>query len=397
MMNLLFGLFHLSWWGYVIVILALTHITVMCTTLYLHRSQAHRAMDLHPGLAQVLRFWLWLTTGMITKEWVAIHRKHHAKCETPEDPHSPQILGLRKVFFEGYELYKQEALNQETLDRYGFGTPDDWMERHVYRHNGAGIFLMFLIDILCFGVVGLTVWAMQMLWIPLFAAGVVNGIGHYWGYRNFECPDAARNIFPISIVTGGEALHNNHHAFGSSAKLSVKPWEFDIGWGYICVFRWFGLVKVHKTIPQLIAKADKTQIDADTLKAFITNRLQILAEFTDQVMLPVWHEERAKAGKQLKVMLGKVKTVLVRDESLVSSESKTNLLTALRESNRLTQVYQAKQRLIYIWSRTTASQRELIEALQDWCKQAESAGIDALSQFAKQMRGFVAKPVNLTA
>ncbi len=393
-MQLLFGLFHLPWWGYVIVTLILTHITVACVTLFLHRSQAHRAMDFHPAVSQFMRFWLWLTTGIVTREWVAIHRKHHAKCETSEDPHSPQMLGIKKVFFEGAELYVA-AKTPETLERYGFGTPNDWMERHIYRHNGAGIFLMFLIDVLCFGVVGLTVWAVQMMWQPLFAAGVINGIGHYWGYRNFECADASRNICPISIVTCGEELHNNHHAFGSSAKLSVKPWEFDLGWAYVRILQCFKLVKVHKTVPQYLLNTDKTQIDVDTLKAFVTNRLHILAKFSQQVMMPVWQDERAQAAsKPLRKALTKARTWLIRDASQVTPEGKNRLLEALKQTKQLAQVYQAREKLLAIWMRTTASQRELIDALQEWCKQAEATHIEVLTQFAKQLRGFVPVSMN---
>ena len=231
---LLYGLLNLSFWGYVVALLILTHITIVGVTVYLHRSQAHRALELHPAISHFFRFWIWLTTGMETKKWVSIHRKHHAKCETEEDPHSPQTRGIKKVFFEGAELYRAEAKNQDTMTRYGQGTPDDWLERHVYtQHSAAGVALMFVIDIVLFGIPGITIWALQMLWIPLFAAGVVNGIGHYWGYRNFECPDASRNILSLGAFIGGEELHNNHHTFPTSAKFSVKWWEFDLGWVYI--------------------------------------------------------------------------------------------------------------------------------------------------------------------
>jgi stearoyl-CoA desaturase (delta-9 desaturase) len=243
--SMLQGLIVLPWWGYVLVALALTHITIVSVTIYLHRHQTHRALDVHPVVAHFFRFWLWLTTGMVTKEWVAVHRKHHARCETEEDPHSPQVLGLKKVFWQGAELYRAETKNKETLAKFGHNTPSDWIERNLYtRFSASGVGLMLVIDLLCFGPLGLTIWAVQMLWIPIFAAGVVNGVGHYYGYRNFECPDAATNIGPIGILIGGEELHNNHHTYASSAKFSCKPWEFDIGWGYLRALDPVGLATV---------------------------------------------------------------------------------------------------------------------------------------------------------
>jgi len=236
------GLLQLPWWGYIVLILTLTQITVLGVTIYLHRCQAHRALELHPIVSHFFRFWLWLTTGMVTKEWTAIHRKHHAKVETKDDPHSPVALTIKKVFFEGAELYRKEAKNKETMERYGEGTPDDWIEKNLYsRHSALGISLMLVIDLVLFGAMGLTVWALQMAWIPLFAAGVVNGIGHYWGYRNFECKDASRNIIPFGLFIGGEELHNNHHAFATSAKFSSKWWEWDTGWFLIRALQLFGL------------------------------------------------------------------------------------------------------------------------------------------------------------
>ena len=241
------GLIDLPWWGYVVVTLVLTHITIASITIYLHRHQAHRALELHALPSHFFRFWLWLTTGMVTKEWAAIHRKHHAKCETTDDPHSPQILSIGKVVKEGSELYRKESKNLETMERYGHGTPDDWIEREIYcKHSVKGVSLMLIIDLVLFGPIGLTMWAVQMAWSPFLAAGIINGVGHYWGYRNFQVEDASRNIIPWGILVGGEELHNNHHAYATSARLSNKWYEFDIGWMYICILKSMGLAQVRK-------------------------------------------------------------------------------------------------------------------------------------------------------
>ena len=240
------SLFELSWWGYALVTLSLTHMTIASVTIFLHRHQAHRALELHPIASHCFRFWLWLTTGIITKEWVAIHRKHHAKCETIEDPHSPQFYGIGTVLFKGAKLYRIEARNTATLKKYGHGTPDDWLERNLYsKHDTLGIGIMLAIDIFLFGPIGLIMWGVQMVWIPFFAAGVINGVGHYWGYRNFASNDTSTNIVPWGILIGGEELHNNHHAYVTSAKLSNKWWEFDIGWVYIRALEILGLATVH--------------------------------------------------------------------------------------------------------------------------------------------------------
>ncbi len=277
---MLAGLIDMPWWGYVLSTLALTHITIASVTIYLHRHQAHRALDLHPVASHFFRFWLWFSTGIITKEWVAIHRKHHAKCETVEDPHSPVILGIKKVLLQGYELYRKEAQNQETLDRYSHGTPDDWLEKNLYsKHNLLGIAIMLVIDLLLFGPIGLTIWAVQMAWIPVNAAGIINGAGHYWGYRNYACADASTNIVPWGIFIGGEELHNNHHAYASSAKLSSKWYEFDIGWLYIRILASFKLAQIKKIAPQVRLDISKTVCDLETLQAVITNRYEVMTKY----------------------------------------------------------------------------------------------------------------------
>jgi stearoyl-CoA desaturase (Delta-9 desaturase) len=267
------GFFDLPWWGYVVYALAVTHITIAAVTIFLHRHQAHRALDLHPLPSHFFRFWLWFTTGMVTKEWTAIHRKHHAKCESAEDPHSPQVFGINKVLWEGTELYRKESRNQETLERYGQGTPDDWIERNVYtKYSVLGISLMMILNFALFGFVGITIWAVQMAWIPFFAAGVINGIGHYWGYRNFQPEDASTNIVPWGILIGGEELHNNHHAYASSARLSNRWYEFDIGWLYIRILEILSLAQVKKIAPKLKLDTAKTRCDVATLQAVITHR-----------------------------------------------------------------------------------------------------------------------------
>ena len=385
MSNLIHGLIDLPWWGYVLVTLALTHVTIACVTIFLHRAQAHRALDLHPAASHFFRFWLWLTTGIITKEWASIHRKHHAKCETPEDPHSPQVLGIRKVLLEGAELYRAEAKNQETLERFGRGTPDDWLEQHLYsRHSSLGITLMLLIDLLLFGPIGLTIWAVQMLWIPVTAAGIINGLGHYWGYRNFTCEDASTNIFPWGILIGGEELHNNHHAYGSSAKLSNRWYEFDIGWLYIRILEILGLASVKKVAPRVRWGEVKHFCDADLLHAIITHRYDVLTRYS-RGMKQAYAQELDKLRGALPDV-AKVKRWLNLDQSALKPVEKAELLSVLAQSERLKTLYQMRQELTTLWSRSTASSEQLVRQLQDWCQKAESSGIEALSRFSQRLR-----------
>lgn len=385
-MNFFYGILDLSFWGYVIFTLVFTQITIASVTLYLHRCQAHRALELHPIVSHFFRFWLWLTTGMKTKAWTAIHRKHHAKCETVDDPHSPQILGIKKVLMQGAELYKKEAKQTETLERYGQGTPNDWIENKLYTpHSVAGVVLMLGIDLLLFGLPGISIWGIQMLWIPFFAAGVVNGIGHYWGYRNFECPDASRNIFPIGFFIGGEELHNNHHTFGSSAKFSTKWWEFDLGWFYIRVLKFFKLAKVKKLPPKLCYVPEKKQIDRETLKAIIINRFNILSCYAKEVILPVLKTEQTVAGQKFY----RAKILMIRELSLVSHFERNMLASLLKKQASLRKVYYFRMKLQSIWNKTAASQKELIDSLQEWCKRAENSGILALEKFAVQLKTYV--------
>lgn len=224
--------------------LVITHITIVCVTLYLHRGQTHRAIVFHPVLAHFMRAWLWCTTGMVTKQWVAIHRKHHSATDTAADPHSPATYGILRVLFGGAFLYHTASRDQLMVQQFGAGTPDDWMERNVYRHSRAGIMIMLAINLALFGAWGALIWGIQMIWIPFWAAGVVNGVGHWWGYRNTNTKDQSRNISPWGVIIGGEELHNNHHADPASAKLSSKPWEFDIGWAWLNVFKTLGLATI---------------------------------------------------------------------------------------------------------------------------------------------------------
>ena len=387
------GILDLSVWGVVGATLLFTHITIAGVTIFLHRHQAHRALELHPIVSHFFRAWLWLTTGMVTKEWTAIHRKHHAKCETVDDPHSPQVYGIRKVLLEGSELYRKEAKNAETLEKYGFGTPDDWLERHVYSgHSRAGIGLMFAINVLLFGPIGITVWAMQMIWIPIWAAGVVNGLGHFRGYRNYETSDASTNVSPWGIIIGGEELHNNHHAFPSSAKLSSKPWEFDIGWMYIRVLESLRLAHVKKVAPEPVIIPGKVGFDTETVRAIMVNRFHVLASYACDVIKPVLHEELMTADAAWRRLLKSSRRLLVRDEALIDDRAKGRLTVVLSQSQKLSTIYEHKMRLQALWDRGSASTGEMVASLQEWCRQAEATGIHSLSQFAVRLQGYAMAP-----
>jgi stearoyl-CoA desaturase (delta-9 desaturase) len=389
MMQFLHGLLPLPWWGYIVVAVVFAQITIFGVTVFLHRCQAHRALELHPIVSHFFRFWLWLTTGMVTKEWTAIHRKHHAKVETADDPHSPQVQGIAKVMWQGAELYRKEARNKQTLERYGEGTPDDWIERNLYtRHSALGIGLMLITNVVLFGPIGLTIWAVQMAWIPFFAAGVVNGVAHYWGYRNFECPDASRNIIPIAFFIGGEELHNNHHTYATSAKFSVKWWELDIGWLLIRLLQVFGLAKPKRVPPKPAFAPGKLTADLDTLKAVLTNRFQVMARYSKKVILPVLSEERKRAGDAGRALLHRVRTLLIRETSLVDQSGQQRLAKVLEHHSSLGVVYQFRLKLQNIWAKSAATPAELLESLQEWCRQAEATGINALRDFAKHLKAY---------
>ncbi len=387
------GLLDLPVWGHIVVALLLTHVTIASVTIFLHRHQAHRALDLHPLASHFFRFWLWLTTGMVTKQWVAVHRKHHAKCETEEDPHSPQVYGIHKVLWQGAELYRAEAKNQETLEKYGRGTPDDWLEQHLYsRHNTLGIGLMLLIDLVLFGLVGLAIWAVQMVWIPFWAAGVINGIGHWWGYRNYETADASTNIVPWGMVIGGEEMHNNHHAFPSSAKFSLRGWEFDIGWLYIRSLEILRLARVKKVAPTPVLVPGKNRLDMETMRAIILNRFHVMADYSRKVMIPVLKEERRKADDSYRRLYRRVRRLLVRDESRLDEVARDRLKAVLDSSQALRTVYQHQRRLRELWNRTASTHENLLQALQDWCRQAEATGIKSLQDFARSLHNYALQP-----
>ena len=386
------GAIDLPWWGYVLVLLATTHVTIAAVTIFLHRAQAHRALDLHPIVSHFFRLWLWLTTGMVTREWVAIHRKHHAKCETAEDPHSPMVYGHWGVLRFGVDLYRKEAKNAETISRYGYGTPDDWMERNVYtRHSVLGVSLMMIINLALFGAAGAAVWAVQMIWIPVTAAGIINGIGHYWGYRNFEAVDASTNVSPWGIVIGGEELHNNHHTYPTSAKLSVKPYEFDIGWGYIRAMEMLGWAKVRKTPPMLKLGEVKPVADGKTLEAIIANRYEVMAKYATELRAACGAElDRLKAQggentARVKQMLI-AKRWLHRDQDKIPAELRDSVAQAAASSAALTTLVAKREELRQLWTRTNVSAEQLVADLQAWCRQAEDSGIAALRDFSMKLR-----------
>ena len=391
------GLLDLPWWGYVVVTLALTHVTIAAVTIYLHRHSAHRALDLAPPVSHFFRFWLWLTTGMQTKEWTAIHRKHHAKCETADDPHSPQTRGIRTVLWQGAELYRTEAKNAETLEKYGKGTPDDWLERHVYsRYTWHGVALMLVVDLVLFGPIGMTIWAVQMAWIPVTAAGIINGIGHYWGYRNFASADASTNIVPWGIVIGGEELHNNHHAYGSSAKLSSRWYEFDIGWLYIRVLAALRLARVRKVAPRLhVAPTPKAVPDVAMLQAVIEHRYTVVSTYARTLRaacateIAALRERIGRSELPGKPSMRRLRRWLAGEatDQLPVAEQ-TTLAKALENSKALQTIYAMRRELDLLWERSTESREQLLARLQDWCRRAEASGIAPLQQFSRQLRRY---------
>ncbi|MDB5990488.1 MAG: aminotransferase [Herbaspirillum sp.] len=385
------GLLNLSGWQVFFVILAFTHITIAAVTIYLHRHQAHRALDLHPLISHFFRFWLWMSTGMVTKEWAAIHRKHHAKCETEEDPHSPQTRGIKKVFFQGAELYRAESKVAETMEKYGQGTPDDWIERNLYsRHSALGVSLMLIINVVLFGAIGLTVWAVQMAWIPITAAGIINGIGHYWGYRNYDCNDAATNIFPFGILIGGEELHNNHHTFGTSAKLSSKWYEFDIGWMYIRMLETVGLAKVKKIAPAPKFDRQKLVADFETLQSVIANRYDVMSKYAKSLKR-AWNAEHSHLSGKAMLESGFLKTsrkLMQREPAKLDADHQQQLSELFVHSKALQTMHEMRVELGAIWERSTASREQLLHQLQDWCLRAEASGVQALRDFSLRLRSY---------
>lgn len=382
------GFWSLNWWQMVLFTLAMTHVTMISVTVFLHRHQAHRALDLHPVASHFFRFWLWLTTGQVTKEWTSIHRKHHAKCEQPEDPHSPHVYGIKTVLLRGYELYRKEAANQETMTRYGHGTPKDWLERHVYsRFSSAGVGLMLVIDLALFGAAGLAVWAVQMAWTPVMAAGIVNGAAHYWGYRNFEVSDASTNISPWGILIAGEELHNNHHTYPTSAKLSVKPYEFDIGWVYISLMQRVGLATVKKTPPKLALGEVRLVADEKTLEALISNRYEIMAGYAKGMRRAFKDELQALQARHADAgVIKAAKRWLHRDADKVPTAAVPQLALARAASPALDKMVLMREELRQMWLNRSHTREQLAADLQAWCHQAEASGIAALREFSMRLR-----------
>jgi len=384
------GVFDLSWWGYVLAALALTHVTIASVTIFLHRCQTHRALDLHPIPSHFFRFWLWITTGMVTKEWVAIHRKHHAKCETVDDPHSPQQVGINRVLWGGVFLYVKESYNKETMERYGHGTPEDWLERNIYsRFSILGLTIMGATNVVLFGPVpGMLILLTQIVWIPFWAAGVINGIGHFWGYRNWSTEDASTNMIPWGFVIGGEELHNNHHAYATSAKFSNKWHEIDLGWLYIRVLRALGLAQVKKVAPTPKFAEAKSVVDLETLQAVITHRYDVLAKYAKSLRATYAEEVKKlrRFAPQDAHMLQSLKRRLHIDEKTLPETERLKLAEVLKKSSALRTVYSMRAELRALWERSSASREQLVRQLQDWCHRAEASGIRPLVEFSQRLR-----------
>jgi len=387
----IYGLLNLSFWQYVVTSFLMVMFSMMAITLYLHRDQAHRAIELHPVLRHIFRFWLWLNTAMQTDEWVAVHRKHHAMCEREGDPHSPQIFGIKKVLLEGAELYQQEAANRETVEKYSRGTPTDWMQKHVYwPHENLGLGILVVSFLILFGAPGIILMGIQFIATPIMAAGIINGLAHYSGYRNFECDDASTNLTPIAVIIGGEELHNNHHAFPTSAKFSVRWWEFDIGWMYICIFRALGMCKVRRVAPKPRV-TESRQVDLQTLQAVLVNRMHVMREYTQNVTLPVLKTERmTERGNEMRAMAREL--FIVRPAKL--DEAARGRLTELLEDNQtLKRVYELREQLVLIWEQANVSNDQLVEQLKQWCAEAEASGIKSLEEFSARLRGYMLPPM----
>jgi len=390
---LIHGVTHASWVAKLIYFAVVTQLTIFSVTLYLHRSQSHRGVDFHPLLAHFFRFWSWLSTGMVTKEWVAIHRKHHAKCETEEDPHSPKIFGIKTVLLQGVDLYRVASHDSATMEKYGKGTPEDWIERNLYgSHEYWGPTLMFIINIALFGIWGVVISALQMIWIPFWAAGVVNGLGHWWGYRNFETADMATNLTPWGFFIGGEELHNNHHAFPSSAKFALRKFEFDIGWALIRGFEKLGLAKVLRVAPSLDVRPNMPIPDTETLKALLTHRFQVMTDYFRGVIAPTLRDEAAHAGASLKGLPRAMRNALANGGRWLDERSRERLQEAVKERPLLAKVCEFRSRLAAVLERSNAE--TMLANLQDWCREAEASGIRTLEEFAVRLRGYALVPVH---
>ncbi len=392
---LIHGVTHASWLAKLVYFLIVTQLTIFSVTLYLHRCQAHRGVDFHPVVAHIFRFWSWLSTGMITKEWVAVHRKHHAKCETEEDPHSPKIFGINTVLWQGVDLYRVAVRDQESLQKYGRGTPDDWIERKLYGRNPyVGPTLMFIINIALFGVWGVAISALQMIWIPFWAAGVVNGLGHWWGYRNFETADMATNLTPWGLFIGGEELHNNHHAFPSSAKFALRRFEFDIGWALIRGLEKLHLAKVIRVAPTLDVRPNMPRADTETLKALLSHRFQVMTDYFRGVIVPTMRDEAAQAGASLKGLPRALRKALANGGRWLDEHSRERLHEAVKQRPHLAVVCDFRARLARVLERGNGSAEAMLANLQDWCREAEATGIRSLQEFSVRLRGYALAPTD---
>lgn len=393
----LWGFFHPSFWVYAVTLLVLTHITIAAVTIFLHRCQAHRSLELHPVVSHFFRFWLWLTTGMVTKEWAAVHRKHHAKAETADDPHSPQIHGLPSVLWGGVVHYVRAKNAPGTIAKYGYGTPDDWLEHHIYSTRPkTGVTIMAFIMVGFFGLVpGMLLWGLQMLWIPFWAAGVVNGVGHYWGYRNFHPQDESRNIVPLGIIIGGEELHNNHHAFPTSARLSNRWYEFDLGWLYIRLMEKVKLARVKRVAPKLLSSNASADCDLDTLQSVIANRLEVVARFARSVQ-KICHQElhkfRGRAGDVAAPTPKAMNNWLRGMEWRLTPPDADAIRKLTNDSVVIAKIAQMRQELVSLWGDKSVSPERLVERLGKWCADAEQSGIAALGAFARELRGYRSTP-----
>ena len=391
------GILNLPWWGDAICVLLATHLTIVAVTLYLHRCQAHRALTLHPLISHIFRFWLWFTTGQDTKQWVSVHRKHHATTESEDDPHSPHVYGIKKVLLQGAELYRIAATDPKICEEYGHGTPGDWLEKNIYtRFSFTGIGSCLITYVILFGPLGITYWAIQMAWIPLFAAGIVNGAGHYWGYRNFETQDGSTNIINAGIIIGGEELHNNHHAYPSSARFSVHWWEFDIGWMYIRLLSALKLAEVKKVAPRPIQQEkqfEKELVDLEAVRAMVSSKLHIMADYAKHVTLPVLHAEIGQAEGNYRSALKRIKKAVIREQSRMTDLQLENLNHVLRDNLQLKTVYEYQQRLKQVWTQKYKCNESMLKAVAEWCQEAEATGIRVLEDFAKSLRGYAIKPI----
>jgi stearoyl-CoA desaturase (delta-9 desaturase) len=386
-----YGLLDLSFWGYVLTAFIMVQISMMGVTLYLHRDQAHNAIRLNSALRYFFRIWIYMASGMQTSEWVAVHRKHHALCEKPGDPHSPVVFGLKKVLLEGAELYRKETENPETLKKYSRGTPDDALEHFIRRFPNLGIISMVLLDLFLFGAPGIIIIAVQMSSMPLFAAGGINGLGHHSGYRNFESDDASTNLTPVALLIGGEELHNNHHAFPTAAKFSFRWWEFDIGWMYIVIFRFLGLCTVRRLAPKPQLAEEPRLVDIETLQAVLINRMNVLRDYTRQVTLPVLRCERRAHSEDS--LLRSARRLLVSRPARLDALGRGSLSQLLDENQSLRTVHEYRERLMELWGQAHVSNERLVADLKDWCARAEASGIEVLEEFAAHLRGYVMQPV----